>query len=122
MATAGVMGTSRILFSESSVFRFLVLISAASTGLFLLALIISSQPLGSSAGASPSQPTFATGSSQQNQSAYSFNQSGSVAQGPGAVQLRHPVAAVGSSGSQGAVTSPATTQLEGTDFNDLMNH
>ena len=122
MATAGVLGTSRTLFLESSLFRFFVLMSAASTALYLLALIISSQPQSPGSGTSSSQPTFATGSQQPNQAAYSFNQGTSVSQGQGAVQLRHPVAAVGNSGSQGAVTSPPTTQLEGTDFNELMDH
>jgi hypothetical protein len=124
MATAGILGTSRILFSDSVVFRFFVLMSAASTALFVLALAISSQPQSSGSGSSSAQPNFATGSPQQNQSAYTFNQGSSGASGGAAnVQLQHPVAANGTSGSQtSSVGSPATTQLEGTDFSDLAKH
>jgi hypothetical protein len=121
MATAGILGTSRILFSDSAVFRFFVLMSAASTILFVLALVISGQPQSSGPGASSSQPNFATGSPQPSQSAYTFNQGGSGTSASAAdVQLQHPVAANGNSGSQSSSAgSPATTQLEGTDFNDL---
>ena len=121
MATAGILGTSRTLFSDSVVFRFFVLLSAASTALFVLALVISSQPQSSGPGASSPQPNFATGSQQPKQSAYTFNQSGSGAPGaPANVQLQHPVAANGTSGSPtGSDGSSATTQLEGTDFSDL---